>query len=708
MQKKFSLFTLLFVLCAFMSRAQQQVNIHLDIQIENYTDNTSVMIGQKVSSMGWSMHSIGDINADGHLSKEVSVTLPAGENDLPLSISLIGVGWNQLPHRFYAHPGSRVLVTAQDKQPQTIRIESDSELDKSYRQFLKLTARSTALVDECKEKIDSLVNITVETDEEYLPIEKALKVWRKKQQEADKVQKREQLQALQKLPFNAVWKEMLSDITVFFSHGDYSEFYPLVEEALKAVPFEEKSKPWYIDQLSLIHPGELYAMNDVVDAELEDLEGNSYTLSQFRGKYVLLDFWGEACAPCEASIPELSELSKKLEDQIVFVSITQDYNDAEWRTATNRHTKEEFCWYNLRDKHGKGGLWARNAVNSMPTFVLLSPEGKKLDQVAGYADGYIFQFLKPHLKLKSEATVTILNKSGEPTVDLLGMTALNGVYQQVKKDSLTLTGQLEVKVPVDNISLFELVCPGGGMMEFPVERNRHYTVSFTGDSFQWEGEEHPAQKLYTELYKEPSARYYASAFMGCTTADSLLAAVDKVRVPMSNKVLQAYKEKKMSTALYTFIQHDIDCYWRTIMGIVSAYISSAEADKMWQLATEGIDANAQLFRQSHSLNDFLHAKADKLLSKDRDKMTEIYNKGLLTTAYIEKYRTFLKAEMLEHQYAYTLYATMIQNNYEAELLTLFQDFKQMFPESAYLPVLESFIPAIEAYNHPKEHEEAGL
>lgn len=705
-------FILLVILlfCTCQAFAQQKDTIHLDIQIENFTDSVVVMLGEKISGSAWHTRGIGEINPDGHFSRDIIVNRISDENHLALSLNLYGPGWDNKLHKFYAEPGGKVFVSIKDKHPETIRIEAESELNDTYNQFNKLTAKSTAFYDECKFKIDSLVNIRVETDEEYIPIEKALKEWRKKEKLAENEQMKEQLMALQKLPFNAVWKELLSDVTVYFSHGNYEEFYPLVEAALEALPFEEKSTPWYIDQLSLIHPGSVYAMNDVIDTELEDLDGNSYTLSQFRGKYVLLDFWGEGCMPCQASMPELSALSKKLEDKIVFISITQDYNNNDWRTATNRHSKEEFCWYNLRDKQGKGGLWSRNAVNSMPTFVLLSPEGKKIDQMAGYADGCIFDFLKSHLNLKSEATVTILNKSDNPVLKLLDMTEQNGFYQVVKKDTVIVNDQMEIKVPVNSISLFKLVSPGLGMIEFPIERDQHYSLSFNGKVFQLEGDEHSAQKLYTELYSYDSANEYAYAFSKYRTADSLLLAIDEVRQPMLDKVLQAHKTGKINTDMYTFIQHDIDCYWRTVMGINSNRQldrdNDEEANKMWKMATEGISSDARIFSHSHSLYDFLQMKAYRLLYEDMESTIKLFGQNLRTTAFVNMYKKFLKDVRLENQYAHCLYDTMIQEKYEAELLTLFEDFKEMFPNSIYLPILESFIPDIRKFNNPQEYGEA--
>jgi len=57
---------------------------------------------------------------------------------------------------------------------------------------------------------------------------------------------------------------------------------------------------------------------------LPDLEGKAVRLRDFRGKVVLLNFWGTTCAPCIQEIPWLIEFQKKYEEkglQVVAVSM---------------------------------------------------------------------------------------------------------------------------------------------------------------------------------------------------------------------------------------------------------------------------------------------------------------------------------------------------------------------------------------------------
>jgi thiol-disulfide isomerase/thioredoxin len=50
-------------------------------------------------------------------------------------------------------------------------------------------------------------------------------------------------------------------------------------------------------------------------SHLSDMQGNQVTLSQFRGKVVLLNFWATWCPPCREEMPSMEQLHQRYKDQ---------------------------------------------------------------------------------------------------------------------------------------------------------------------------------------------------------------------------------------------------------------------------------------------------------------------------------------------------------------------------------------------------------
>lgn len=59
----------------------------------------------------------------------------------------------------------------------------------------------------------------------------------------------------------------------------------------------------------------------------EDIDGKALKLSDYRGKVVVLNFWGTWCAPCMALVPKDNELVKRFEGQpFAFLGVCNDYD----------------------------------------------------------------------------------------------------------------------------------------------------------------------------------------------------------------------------------------------------------------------------------------------------------------------------------------------------------------------------------------------
>lgn len=61
------------------------------------------------------------------------------------------------------------------------------------------------------------------------------------------------------------------------------------------------------------------------DFTLETMEGNTFTLSDQKGKVVVLNFWATWCGPCRKEIPDFMELHQKMKDDgVIFAGVSLD------------------------------------------------------------------------------------------------------------------------------------------------------------------------------------------------------------------------------------------------------------------------------------------------------------------------------------------------------------------------------------------------
>ena len=66
------------------------------------------------------------------------------------------------------------------------------------------------------------------------------------------------------------------------------------------------------------------------DFSLKDYENKNIKLSDFKGKYVLLDFWANWCIPCLEDFPALKEYYQKYNPGLEIIGISRDEDPEKW------------------------------------------------------------------------------------------------------------------------------------------------------------------------------------------------------------------------------------------------------------------------------------------------------------------------------------------------------------------------------------------
>lgn len=121
------------------------------------------------------------------------------------------------------------------------------------------------------------------------------------------------------------------------------------------------------------------------DFTLTDMEGNSISLSDLKGKVVFLDFWATWCSPCRKALPHTQSLSqheKAKSGELVVLAV----NAREEVDKVKQFMQEKgFSFRVLMDKDG--AVLNRYKVHGIPTFVLIDREGKVAWVQVGFGSG---------------------------------------------------------------------------------------------------------------------------------------------------------------------------------------------------------------------------------------------------------------------------------------------------------------------------------
>jgi peroxiredoxin len=111
------------------------------------------------------------------------------------------------------------------------------------------------------------------------------------------------------------------------------------------------------------------------DFSLPDANGKMISLSSFKGKYVLVDFWASWCAPCRQENPNVVAAFKKFRDKnFTVLGVSLDEKKADWLKAV---MKDNLTWTQVSDLGGwNSSVVPQYKIEGIPFNVLVDPQGK--------------------------------------------------------------------------------------------------------------------------------------------------------------------------------------------------------------------------------------------------------------------------------------------------------------------------------------------
>jgi peroxiredoxin len=115
--------------------------------------------------------------------------------------------------------------------------------------------------------------------------------------------------------------------------------------------------------------------SDAVDFTQNDMTGKPVSLSSFKGKYVLVDFWASWCRPCREENPNVVKAYQKFSAKnFTVLGVSLDKEKESWVKAVQ---KDNLTWTHVSDlKYWENSAAALYGVKGIPFNLLVDPSGK--------------------------------------------------------------------------------------------------------------------------------------------------------------------------------------------------------------------------------------------------------------------------------------------------------------------------------------------
>jgi len=124
------------------------------------------------------------------------------------------------------------------------------------------------------------------------------------------------------------------------------------------------------------------ASAQVQNFAFQDVYGKTHRFSDFRGKWVIVNYWSPRCGPCISELPTLKYVAHRFRDRVVVLGMDAgETPDREMRQFIRRHGIN----YTIAPTQDST-MFALGLIYGVPTTYIVSPQGQIVDSRTGMVD----------------------------------------------------------------------------------------------------------------------------------------------------------------------------------------------------------------------------------------------------------------------------------------------------------------------------------
>lgn len=266
---------------------------------------------------------------------------------------------NELEHLQFLFIEPKVMNIQLSKSPLAIKSMQNSKTDAAYRSLLKER-------DKCNQKYQTVIQLR----NNNIAMDEGSKKLYSDYQEM-----------LRKTDLNFFEKHPQSIVTAFLLQNYYGRlpmeklffFYDNMGKQMQETLFGQQL-------IAIIKRKENNQVGKPAIAFEAQMPNDSFLkLADYKGKYVLLEFWASWCKPCRAEHAEMIALYNELRGKgIEFIGISSDSDNKSWKLAIE---KDMLPWPQVISKFDNDNMGTFNiisrmyAVSLLPTLILIDHEG---------------------------------------------------------------------------------------------------------------------------------------------------------------------------------------------------------------------------------------------------------------------------------------------------------------------------------------------